>query len=126
MVVWQSHYICKCICYRQYFIKTLQTESQRCLIGWLLETKSQNHVFSGIRTYQQFDNSNTGILVTMATRTFFVLFLDICPPYAPKNPLKYFIHDRYICARTRGCVSHFTLKKGKNALFPYMVIRKSH
>ena len=68
MVIWQSHYICKCICYRQYFIKTPQIESQCCLIEWLLETKSQNPVYSGIHTYQQFDNSNTGILVTMATR----------------------------------------------------------
>ena len=126
MVIWQSHYICKCICYRQYFIKTPQIESQCCLIGWLLKTKSQNPVYSGIHTYQQFDNSNTGILVTMATRTFFVLFLDICFLYALKNPLKYFIHNRYICARTRKYVSVFTLKKGKNALFPYMVIRKSH
>jgi len=35
-------------CYRQYFIKTLQMGCQFCLIGWLLETKSQNPFYSGI------------------------------------------------------------------------------
>ena len=71
-------------------------ECQNCPIGWLLETKSQNPDCSGNYTCQQFDISNDGILVTMATRIMFcffdsliwhhiVLFFDSCFLYALKN-----------------------------------------